>query len=78
MDISYYQSLASGVWLFEHQIAYPLLKLINLFFRKIGWFRSRFFLFGLAFDKKLYSLFRQKIYERQQHQARKTAITVPP
>jgi len=70
MNISYYQSLASGVWLFQHQLDKLLYRFINLLFRKIGQFRSRYFMFGFPIEKKTYSYFRQKMYERQDRLAK--------
>lgn len=75
MNISYYQSLASGVWLFQHQIDKAFFRLINIIFRKIGQFRSKHFLFAFPIDKKLYSLFRRKMYERQERIARRQSIS---
>ena len=63
MNISYYQSLASGVWLLQHQIDGKLNRLINLFFRKIGEFRSKHFFFYCPIDKKVYSYFKLKMYQ---------------
>jgi radical SAM superfamily enzyme YgiQ (UPF0313 family) len=64
MNISYYQSLASGVWLLQHQIDGKLNRLINLFFRKIGEFRSKHFFFYFPIDKKVYSYFKLRMYNR--------------
>ena len=71
MNISYYQSLTSGVWLLQHQIERPVDKLINMFFRKLARFRSKYFIFRLPFDKKLYSLFRLKMSQKVEHNVRK-------
>ncbi len=64
MNISYYQSLASGVWLLQHQIDNGFFRLINAFFKKIGALRSRFSFFFFPIDKKIYSVFRLKMYRR--------------
>jgi len=64
MNISYYQSLASGVWLLQHQIDNRLFRFINLIFRKISGFRSKHFFFAFAIDKRIYSYFRLKMYNR--------------
>ena len=71
MNISYYQSLASGVWLLQHQIEHSVYKLINMFFRRLARFRSKYFLFRLPLDKKLYSLFRLKMSQKVDHNVRK-------
>jgi len=64
MNISYYNSLASGVWLLQHQIDNRFFRCINIFFRKIGELRSRFCFFLFPIDKQIYSFFRLKMYQR--------------
>jgi len=66
MNISYYQSVASGVWLFQHQINNSFMRFVNSLFRKIAAFRSRYFFFALPFDKKIYSYFRLKVYQQNE------------
>ena len=74
MNISYYQSLASGVWLLQHQIDGKLNRLINLFFRKIGEFRSKHFFFYCPIDKKVYSYFKLKMYQLSEQSDKLKAV----
>jgi radical SAM superfamily enzyme YgiQ (UPF0313 family) len=71
MNISYYQSLASSVWLFDHQLESFVCKLINRFFKQIAIFRTRNCFFKFPFDKRFYSAFRTWVYksiERKEQQ----------
>jgi len=70
MNISYYQSLASSIWLFDHQLDSPLLRWFNRFFVWIAQKRCDHNAFFLTFDKKIYSWFRLKVYQRFERLAR--------
>jgi len=64
MNISYYHSLASGVWLFQHQIDNTFYRMVNRLFLKIALFRTKYLFFFFPVDKKIYSYFRSKMYQR--------------
>ena len=65
MKISYYHSLASGVWLYQHQLDNIFDKMINRFFQRIAYFRTKYYFFFLfPLDRKIYSYFQIRIYRR--------------
>lgn len=64
MKISYYHSLASGVWLYQHQLDNIFDKMINRFFQRIAYFRTKYYFFLFPLDRKIYSYFQIRIYRR--------------